>query len=131
MTQYICSAEAALLGPALFERRLSAKGVPFIFDFDDAIFVPYISPANGILSLLKMAGKTASICRRAGHVTVGNRFLETYARRYNSNVTIVPTTIDTDRFKPVEKTEKTDAIPVLGWTGSYSTLQHLATIKGP
>lgn len=123
--------EAALLGPALFERRLSSTGVPFVFDFDDAIFVPYISPANGILSLLKMAGKTASICRRAAHVMVGNRFLEAYARKYNSNVTIVPTTIDTDRFVPVERLEKTGAIPVLGWTGSYSTLQHLATINEP
>ncbi len=123
--------EAALLGPAIFERRLAAMGVPVVFDFDDAIFVPYISPANGILSLLKMAGKTATICRRASHVMVGNRFLEAYARRFNPNVTIVPTTIDTDRFVPVLKEEKADATPVLGWTGSYSTLQHLATIREP
>lgn len=122
--------EAALLGPAILERQLAKSGVPLIFDFDDAIFVPYFSPANGILSLLKLAGKTKIICARASHVMVGNRYLAAYARQFNQNVTIIPTTIDTDKFVPTKDNRKTDGIPVLGWTGSYSTMQHLDTIKG-
>src|SRR5262245_38310895 len=31
--------EAALLGPPIFERLIRQSGVPFVFDFDDAIFV--------------------------------------------------------------------------------------------
>src|ERR1051325_2406819 len=35
--------EAALLGPPVFEWTLARKGVPYVFDFDDAVFVPYVS----------------------------------------------------------------------------------------
>src|SRR5438552_8178010 len=55
--------EAALLGPPVFERWIRRAGVPLVFDFDDAVFLPYVSPANGYLSLLKFPGKTRSICR--------------------------------------------------------------------
>jgi glycosyltransferase involved in cell wall biosynthesis len=123
--------EAALLGPAIIERRIAAKGAPLVFDFDDAIFVPYFSPANGFLSLLKLAGKTGGICRRSAHVLVGNEYLASYARRFNPNVTLVPTTIDTDRFTPSRKDGRRPEVPVLGWTGSFSTMQHLATIGAP
>ena len=54
--------EAALLGPAWFERMVAAR-VPMIFDFDDAVFVPYRSPSNGYLSYLKFPAKTRTICR--------------------------------------------------------------------
>src|SRR5690349_18941208 len=41
--------EAALLGPPVFERWIRRAGVPLVFDFDDAVFLPYVSPANGYL----------------------------------------------------------------------------------
>ncbi len=51
--------EAALLGPPWFERKIARSGVPMVFDFDDAIFFSYKSPANGYLSYLKFPGKTS------------------------------------------------------------------------
>ncbi|HEU4768728.1 MAG TPA: hypothetical protein VFS77_15200, partial [Pyrinomonadaceae bacterium] len=33
--------EAALLGPPVFERLIHKTGVPFVFDFDDAIYLSY------------------------------------------------------------------------------------------
>jgi len=119
--------EAALFGPPVFERWVHAAGVPIIFDFDDAIFVPYESPANGRLSLLKMAGKTREICRLASHVIVGNSYLASYALQVNRNVTIVPSTIETDVYR-VEPWDDHSETPVIGWTGSYSTLQHLESL---
>jgi glycosyltransferase involved in cell wall biosynthesis len=121
--------EAALLGPPIFERRIHRLRVPIVFDFDDAIFVSYRSPSNGYLSYLKFAGKTKEICRLATNVTVGNPYLAQYARQVNSRVTIIPSTIDTDEYT-VERTREPAAIPVIGWTGSYSTLQHLDTLRG-
>src|SRR5262249_37848313 len=53
--------EAALIGPAWIERLLSASGIPIIYEFDDAIYVPYISPSNKYLSYLKFPQKTAII----------------------------------------------------------------------
>jgi len=120
--------EAALLGPAVFERLIHQTKTPIVFDFDDAIFVSYRSPSNGYLSYLKFAGKTRNICRMAAHVMVGNPYLESYARKVNDEVTVIPTTIDTETYQVPEKREHSQEI-VIGWTGSHSTVQHLETLR--
>jgi glycosyltransferase involved in cell wall biosynthesis len=120
--------EAALLGPAVFERLIHRSGVPIVFDFDDAIFLSYKSPSNGYLSYLKFAGKTKTNCRLAAHVMVGNPYLAEYARQFNQNVSIIPTTIDTDKYKPVNIEDSSGPL-VIGWTGSHSTVQHLDTLR--
>lgn len=119
--------EAALLGPAIFERAISRLGLPVIFDFDDSIFVPYKSPSNGYLSYLKMPAKTRTICRLATHVLAGNPYLAEYARQTNEHVTIVPTTIDTEKYQ-LSPREPND-VPVIGWSGSFSTVQHLDILR--
>jgi glycosyltransferase involved in cell wall biosynthesis len=119
--------EAALFGPPVFENRIYRAGVPIVFDFDDAIFLSYRSPSNGYLSYLKFATKTKSVCRIAAHVTVGNPHLAQFARQFNPNVTVIPTTIDTQKYR-VERTDAS-SLPVIGWTGSYSTVQHLDTLR--
>ncbi|HEX6730533.1 MAG TPA: glycosyltransferase family 4 protein [Pyrinomonadaceae bacterium] len=120
--------EAALLGPPIFERWIHNSGVPMVFDFDDAVFVSYRSPSNGYLSYLKFASKTKTICRMAAQVMAGNRYLADYARRVNRCVTIVPTTIDTDKYKFTER-KSANGPPTIGWTGSFSTVQHLDTLR--
>ena len=118
--------EAALLGPAILE-SLAARSTPLVFDFDDAVFTPYVSPANGYWSYLKFPGKTAALCRLARHVMAGNEYLARYARRHNDRVSIVPTTIDTDSYHP-ELRRSSGRLATIGWTGSHSTAQHLRTI---
>lgn len=120
--------EAALLGPPVFERLIERARVPVVFDFDDAIFVSYRSPTNGYLSYLKFAAKTQTICRLASHVLVGNPYLAEYARQFNPRVTVIPTTIDTEKY--TVRRERTGGVPVIGWTGSFSTVQHLDTVRG-
>lgn len=121
--------EAALLGPPIFERLLHQQRVPFVFDFDDAIFVSYRSPSNGYLSYLKFASKTKTICRLASHVMVGNPYLAEYAGAVNDSVTVIPTTIDTEKYRVIPP--KTTGGPLtIGWTGSFSTVQHLDTLRG-
>jgi glycosyltransferase involved in cell wall biosynthesis len=121
--------EAALLGPPLFERWIHWSGLPLVFDFDDAIFVSYRSPSNGYLSYLKFAAKTRTICRMASHVMVGNPYLAEYASQVNSSVTIIPTTIDTEKYTVMRERPLADP-PVIEWTGSFSTVQHLDTLRG-
>ena len=122
--------EAALLGPPLFERLLGKKQIPIVFDFDDAIFVSYRSPSNGYLSYLKFAGKAKTICRISSHVMAGNPYLAEYASQYNQNVTVIPTTIDTEKYAALHRSISSCAVPVIGWTGSFSTVQHLDTLRG-
>jgi glycosyltransferase involved in cell wall biosynthesis len=120
--------EAALLGPPFFERCIHRSGIPMVFDFDDAVFVSYRSPTNGYLSYLKFASKTKSICRMSAHVMAGNPYLAEYARQVNANVTIVPTTIDTEKYTVTGRTNESE-MPTIGWTGSFSTVQHLDTLR--
>ena len=120
--------EAALLGPPWFERKMARSDVPIVFDFDDAIFFSYKSPSNGYLSYLKFPAKTAEICQLSAHVMAGNEFLADYARRTNQNVTIIPTTIDTNKYEFVERAVQPDILTI-GWSGSFSTVQHLDTIR--
>lgn len=119
--------EAALLGPAIAERLLARSGVPYVYDFDDAVWVRYVSPANSYLSYLRFPGKTATLCRLARHVLAGNAFLRDYALQYNPAVTVVPTTIETATYRPLPV--RAPHRPVIGWTGSYSTEQYLALVR--
>jgi glycosyltransferase involved in cell wall biosynthesis len=119
--------EASLLGPSVFERLIHFRQIPLVFDFDDAVFLPYRSPSNGWLSLLKAPGKTATICKLASQVMAGNKYLAEYAQRFNQNVTVIPTTIDTERYQ-VQPVRNAPSL-VIGWTGSYSTVQHLDLLR--
>ena len=60
---------------------------------------------------------------------VGNPYLAEYARRVNDKVTVIPTTIDTEKYKPLADRQRSGPI-VIGWTGSHSTVQHLDTLRG-
>lgn len=118
--------EAAIIGPALLERWIAKKQVPMVYDFDDPIWLPYRSPANSFLSRLKFQNKVATVCKLASAVIVGNSALEQYARKYNSNVYVVPSTINIRQY-PV-KPYKQEWPITLGWSGSHSTLPFLKTI---
>lgn len=120
--------EAAIFGPAMFEKKIARSGVPMIFDFDDAVFVAYKSPSNSYLSYLKYPKKTGLICRVSDWVMAGNDYLADYAGQFNECVTIVPTTIDTEKYMP--KADYAKDKLVIGWSGSYSTAQYLDTVAG-
>ncbi len=117
--------EAARVGPAVLERVIRWLGVPVVYDFCDPIYLPYKSPMNHHLARLKCFGKTASICRLADHVLAGNEDLADYARRYNPRVTVVPITIDTAEYSVKSSTRPAGEPPVVGWSGSHSTIPHL------
>lgn len=116
--------EAYMLGTAYFERAMGSK-VPMIFDFDDSIWLQNVSEFNKKLAFLKDASKTAKIIEKASLVFAGNQFLADYAKQYNKNVVIIPTTIDTNIYKQ-QKSNKTDDV-CIGWSGSFSTIEHFAT----
>ncbi len=101
-----------------------------IYDFDDAIWLPNSSKANAkLVGKLKSHSKVKTICKLAKTVVVGNEFLATYARQFCDDVRIIPTTIDTEHLhNPSLHTKSDIEIPVVGWTGTHSTLQQLIPI---
>lgn len=115
--------EATLLGTSIFEKWLSGGKAKLIFDFDDAIWIPNISEANKKLSFLKNPNKTADIIKICDLIFAGNAYLADYAKQYNPNVVIVPTTIDTDEYVPIAVPKPADVVTI-GWSGSITTIQH-------
>jgi len=120
--------EAALIGPAVYERLLARTGKPIIYDFDDAIWSPGQAWKNGIFSRLHFPGKTASICRLASAVTVGNDYLASYARRQNKDVFIVPSSIELDDYPTLPEAGDASRF-IVSWTGSVSTLVHFEHVR--
>jgi len=117
---------ACLVGPALLERALKLLNCPVIFDFDDAIFALHTTAANRRFGWLKFPQKTAAICRISSHVVVGNEFLADYARQFNDRVTIIPTSIETDRYRALRKSHNGNGQRVvIGWTGSSTSQTYL------
>lgn len=114
----------AIVGPALLERLVRLLGVPIIYDFDDAIYMLHTTDANRRFGWLKFPGKTAAICRLSSHVAVGNEFLANYARQFNENVTVVPTSIDTEAYSPLPR-RGGNRMPIIGWTGSSTSQTYL------
>jgi glycosyltransferase involved in cell wall biosynthesis len=121
--------EAMIFGPPLFEWLITrAHKIPMVLDLDDATYLPYISPTYGrVTRALKWFSKTDDLIRWANIVTCGNRVIADYVMSRGKTAVIIPTVVDTDRFRPRTASHKTD-IPVIGWVGTHSTYQYLATV---
>ncbi len=116
--------EALLIGSSFFEKQFYKKS-NVVFDFDDSIWLLDTSPENKKFEFLKNSDKTKVNISNAHAVIAGNTYLANYANQFNKNVTIIPTTIDTNIHKPISKniSSETKKI-VIGWSGSLSTIKH-------
>lgn len=117
--------EACPFGPPIFEWLMYKFKKSIIYDFDDAIFLQNYNLANRFYRFLKFPSKTKKIIKMASGVIVPNIFLKEYACKFNKHVYIIPTPIDTDRFKMAEKYSDKLAI---GWVGSFTTAPYLKVI---
>lgn len=116
------------IGPAIIERLLTMPGrPPVVFDFDDAIFLPSVSEANRLIGALKLPRKVAGIIRRSRHVIAGNEYLAAYARKFNPAVTMIPTSVDTERYVP-DRDRALRPVPIVGWIGSPTTAGYMRSL---
>jgi glycosyltransferase involved in cell wall biosynthesis len=101
---------------------------PYIYDFDDAFYLKYNS---GKYKLLKpfLGSKFKRIIKNASFITAGNRNLANFAKKYNPNVIILPSVVDTNIF--YKKNRKANSCFTLGWIGSSSTAIYLEKLVKP
>lgn len=111
-----------------FERIIYFFRKPLIFDFDDAIFLPSNSNLNSFMECFKRPGKISEIIRMSDYVIAGNRYLADFASKFNSDVCVIPTSIDIEKYAPRDIMVK-DKV-VIGWIGSVTTLDFVGTMKG-
>ncbi|MEO9473973.1 MAG: glycosyltransferase [Cyclobacteriaceae bacterium] len=138
-TSILIHRELTPFGPPIFEwviAKVLRKKI--IYDFDDAIWMADGTNESKLWKWLKWRSKVASICRWSWKVSVGNAYLAKFAAQYCDQVEILPTVVDTEihnaqppRTKSDLKNQQPTANsqqPIIGWTGSHSTLQYLRPI---
>ena len=87
---------------------------PFIFDFDDAIWIN-----EGERDVIKAIQK-------ADKIFAGNDYLAEFASKYNSSIEKIPTTVDTDIHFPVTNEQPYFTV---GWIGTPGNFPYIETIK--
>lgn len=113
--------EASPIGPPVIEwiiAKVFRKKI--IYDFDDAIFLPFKSERNKIINSIKWTKKVKSICKWSHIVSCGNKYLAKFANQHNDEVVVIPTVVDTEKAHNQIK-RHTGTATNIGWTGSHST----------
>ncbi|TYK64718.1 glycosyltransferase family 4 protein [Colwellia echini] len=91
---------------------------PYIFDFDDAIW------------LSKPMGNIAfeTIVKNAAVVVAGNDYLGAKAREYNNNVEVLPTGVDIEKIYPLKNNRTMEGL-TFGWVGTNVNFKYLYNIE--
>lgn len=99
-----------------------------VVDVDDAVHLgpPHRLPA--LLRSLEDVDQPARLLARADHVIAGSGALADAIRPLNLRVSVLPTSVDTDRVLPAARRQP--GVPVIGWIGSPSTAPYLDTLAG-
>jgi glycosyltransferase involved in cell wall biosynthesis len=106
------------------EVRLAQHNSGLVFDFDDAVFLG----ANGKENLFRRKALD-SVFANAAHVVTGNTWLA-QAVTANVPVTVIPTCIDTDRYRPRESNERNELVRI-GWIGTSGNFPYLHQLVEP
>jgi glycosyltransferase involved in cell wall biosynthesis len=120
--------EASHVGPPIFE-FLIAKVFrkKYNYDFDDAIWLANYSETNARFHRLKAYWKVSYCIKWAHSVSAGNDYLAKYASKFNSNIFVIPTTIDTENHHKIDTDHNQEKL-VIGWTGTHTTMRYLDAI---
>ncbi|CAR42306.1 glycosyltransferase [Streptococcus uberis] len=99
-----------------FLKHLKRKKIRIVFDVDDAIY------------LLKN-DNSQEIAKNVDLIICGNDNLRTYYSQYNKNCVVLPTTDNTNKYKPYW--DDTFNNKTIGWIGSRTTIKNLHEIVKP
>jgi glycosyltransferase involved in cell wall biosynthesis len=114
--------------PALAERWLSLRGIPYVVDYDDPIYHRYDLHASALVRLV-LRKKIDVIMRQATVVIVCNEYLGEQARLAGARrIEFLPTVVNLDRYP--QTPASSGPVLTVGWTGSPSTVKYLKAV-GP
>lgn len=122
------------LGSTLVE-RLVRRFVPrLIYDLEDNIAAatpPAVSPLRRLLRpLIDRAAKVRLLVRRADAVIVASPFLVEPCRNLGAaRVDCITPSLDTNRIVPAPASRPDNPVPVIGWTGTFSSRIYLDLLR--
>lgn len=122
--------EALPYVPYWLEHGLMPDGVPYVVDYDDAVFHHYdLSSRRLVRRLLK--NKIDQVMANAAIVICGNDYLAARARSAGAkHIEHVPTVVDATRYTVANSAPSSlSGSPVIGWIGSPSTQRYVLELK--
>jgi glycosyltransferase involved in cell wall biosynthesis len=112
--------------PALAENLLSKLNIPYVVDYDDAVFHRYDMYSNPVVRAI-LGKNIAAVMRRATVVVTGNDYLAEYARKAGARrIEYLPSVVDVEHYT-VEERENTHFR--IGWIGSPITAPFVRLIR--
>jgi glycosyltransferase involved in cell wall biosynthesis len=115
--------------PATAERFLDRLGIPYMVDYDDAIFHRYDHSSSALLRFL-LGRKIDRVMAGATMVIAGNDYLAYRAKVAGARrVMILPTVVDVRRYQTKPVCESTPF--TIGWIGSPTTARYLQMLGQP
>lgn len=116
--------------PAWFESWL-LKNVPYVLDYDDALFHNYDLHQSAWVRC--MLGQRIDILMAGARLVIcGNDYLSTRARDAGAAwVEYLPTVIDLEKYVPQPKLDLVELEPRIVWIGQPSTVKYLKLIHNP
>lgn len=118
-------------GTSAFERLTRAQAKALIYDVEDNILsgqaLPSAEDPNAIARLLKGPGKTRYLVAHADAIVVASPFLvEPYAAIARAGrVHCISPSVDFHRIVPAAPDAVPNPVPVVGWTGTFSSRVYL------
>jgi glycosyltransferase involved in cell wall biosynthesis len=118
------------IAPSLSLERAAVDARRLVYDVDDAVWLSGRQTMGHSMGFLKGARrKVRWLAERADHIIAGSEILAQYLGRYNEEVTVIPSLVDTTAYAVRE--HEHSASVTLGWIGSPTTavyLHRLATV---
>lgn len=112
--------------PALAEILLAKLDMPYLVDYDDAIFHRYDLHPHPLIRRT-LGGKIDAVMRHAAIVVAGNDYLRDHALAAGARrVEIIPSSVDTAHYHPAPPSETF----TIGWIGSPATSAYLRRLRG-
>ena len=113
--------------PSWCEMLITRLGVPYIVDYDDALFHRYDTHSNRLVRKI-FGNKIDAVMRNAALVTAGNEYLMTRAKKAGAKrVEYLPTVVDMERYSVMDNVE--NSVFTIGWIGSPTTVKYLEMIR--
>lgn len=117
--------------PAWIETALASLRIPYVVDYDDAIFHQYDQHRLRLVRK-SLKSKIACVMQHSRAVIVGSEYLATYAKKYNRNTYLIPSVVEFDRYRQKSITtsdSKTRSEFCLGWIGSPSSFKSFHLVE--
>ena len=113
--------------PAWFERLLNTLKIPYVVDYDDAVFHRYDMHSSKVVRIL-LGRKIDRVMQHARLVIAGNGYLAERARQAGApRVEYLPSVVDVSRYSLTSSTNH--PFFRIGWIGSPVTAPYLDEVR--